>query len=146
MEKNKIMETSGWSPKRKFGLTWLVFTIVAIIIGASWHAILFDEQYKSFNFITAPEVMVPLALTSMLLLGFISTYFFSHIYKSPSGTFGAIKTALIIVLLPRMAVTFAYAAEQDVNGKELNLILFEFGLYTIMAIIWGVFAGNIYKR
>ncbi|MFT5103629.1 MAG: hypothetical protein ACI86C_001289 [Candidatus Latescibacterota bacterium] len=51
-----------------------------------------------------------------------------------------------MVLIPRMGVTFADAAEQDVNGKELSLILFELGLYTITTIVWGVLAGKVYKR
>jgi len=140
-----MKEPSGWSSKRKFTLAWVVFTFVAVVIGASWHTILFGVQYKSFNFITAQEVIVPVALLSMLLLGFISTYFFSHIYKPQSGTLGAIKTAFMVLLVPRMVVAFAHAAEQDVNGQWLNLILFEFGLYSIMALVWGVVTGKIYK-
>jgi hypothetical protein len=146
MKRSKIEKPSVWTSRRKFALTWTAFTAVAVIIGAFWHSKLFEEQYKSFNFITASEVIIPLALSSMLLLGFISTYFFSHIYKANSGTFGAIKTAIMVVLIPRMVVTFAHAAEQDVNGKVMSLILFEIALYTIMAIIWGLIAGKIYKH
>jgi len=45
-----------------------------------------------------------------------------------------------------MVVAFAHPAEQDVNGKGLNLILFEFGLYFNMSVIWGFLSGKIYKR
>ena len=143
---NKTEKYFARSRRRKFVLTWLAFTLVAIIIGASWHVKWFAEQYNSFNFITASEVVIPLAITSMLSLGFISTYLFSKIYKPHSGCIGAIKTAIIVVLTPRMVNTFAFAAEQDVNGHVLNLILFELGLYTIMSIIWGVIAGIIYMH
>ncbi|MBF2708679.1 hypothetical protein [Flavobacterium soyangense] len=146
MNKNKIKETSTWSTKKQFGLTWTMYTLVAVSIGAFWHAKWFERQYKEFNFITASEINVPLALTSMLLLGFISTYFFSNIYKPNNGNFGAIKTAIIVLLVPRMVVAFANAAEQDVNGKGLNLILFEFGLYLIMSIVWGFISSKIYNR
>ncbi len=146
MNKTEIKETSELSAKRKFGLTWSMYTLVAMLIGGFWHAKWFERQYKEFNFITASEINVPLALISMLLLGFISTYFFSHIYKINNGILGAIKTGIFVLLVPRMVVAFAHAAEQDVNGKGLNLILLEFGLYFIMSIIWGFVSGKIYNR
>jgi len=67
-------------------------------IGAFWHAKWFQREYKEFNFITAFEINVPLELISMLVLGFISTYFFSNIYKVNKSIFGAIKTGKIILL------------------------------------------------
>lgn len=146
MNKTEIKETSEWSAKRKFGLSWTMYTLVAMLIGAFWQAKWFERQYKEFNFITASEINVPLALISMLLFGFISTYFFSHIYKVNNGIFGAFKTGIIVLLVPRMVVAFAYAAEQDVNGKGLNLILLEFGLYLIISIFWGFVSGKIYNR
>tara|TARA_B110000211_G_C14054259_1_gene542612 strand:+ start:571 stop:1008 length:438 start_codon:yes stop_codon:yes gene_type:complete len=145
MKENNKKDRLAWSRNKRFSLTWITFTLVAVIIGAPWHVKLFAEQYKSFNFITATEVIVPLALSSMLLLGFISTYFFSYLHKNTKDNLSGIKTGLIVLLIPRLAVTFAFAAEQNVNGKALELILLEFGLYSIMAIVWGFIAGRIYK-
>ena len=145
MKENNKTDQLHWSKKKRFILTWIAFTIVAVIIGAPWHVKLFAEQYKSFNFITANEVIAPLALSSMLLLGFISTHFFSYLYKNVNDNCKGIKTALVVLLLPRMAVTFAFAAEQNVNGNAIELILLEFGLYSIMAIVWGFIAGKIYR-
>lgn len=138
------MET--WSNKKKFGLIWFTYTLTALLIGAFWHTKWFEREYKEFNFITASEINMPLALSSMLLLGFISTYFFFNIYKAHIGIFGGIKTGLIVLLVPRMVVSIAHAAEQDVNGKGLDLVLLELGLYFIMSVIWGFISGKIYNR
>lgn len=139
-------EITEWSNKTKFGLTWLLYTILAILIGAFWHAKLFIGQYKEANFITAVEINVPLAIGSMLLLGYTSTYLFSKIYRPNSRIFSTIITAINVLLLPRMVVVFAQTAEQNVNGKGINLIVLEFGLYLIISIIWGGLSGKIYDK
>lgn len=132
---------------KKFLLGWLFFTLIAGITGALWHTYWFSEEYAKYNFITANEVIISLALVSMLLFGFISTYFFHQISKLKNLNYiNSIATAFIIVLIPRMSISFAHAAEQDVNGKVFELILFEFGLYSIIALLWGVSIAKIYKH
>lgn len=135
--------TSG---TRKFILGWLSFSIVSTAFGILWHINFFYEEYKSFNLITAENVIIPLAISSMLLLGFISTYFFDRIYQPKNGYFEATKIALLVVLIPRMVVTLAFAAEQDVNGRVFDLIIFEVSLYSLIAIFWGLIMGEIYKN
>lgn len=146
MNKNSKENIKPWSNKIKFGLTWLLYSLLAILIGAFWHAKLFVKYYKEANFITATEINVPLAIGSMLLLGYTSTYFFSKIYQANSRNYKTILIAINVLLLPRMVVTFAQVAEQNVNGKGLNLIVLEFGLYLIISIIWGGLSGKIYDK
>ncbi len=146
MGNNSMGEISTWSNRTKFGLTWLLYALLAITIGAFWHAKLFVKYYKEANFITAAEINVPLAIGSMLLLGYTSTYLFSKIYRPNSRNYSAIITAINVLLLPRMVVAFAQTAEQNVNGKGLNLIVLEFGLYLIISIIWGGLSGKIFDK
>jgi hypothetical protein len=84
MKKNRPEEQPAWSSTKKFALTWTVFTLVAMPIGALSHAKWFATQYESFNFITASEIVIPLALASMLLLG-LFPLIFSAVFTNPKA-------------------------------------------------------------
>ena len=139
---SKQQETSNY---RTFGATWLVFTLTAGTIGFAWHEVLFKSEYESFNFISADEPVVLLALLSMLTLGFISSYLFTRLFDRAKGLSGGMGIGLVVLAVPRLAVTLARASEQDVNGHVPDLIFYETTLYVLMGLTWGALAAVAHR-
>jgi len=142
---NRSRKERRTSKHRNLGVTWLAFTLTAGTLGLAWHELLFKSEYESFNFITAEKVIAPLALLSMLTLGFISSYLYTRLFDPAKGLSGGIRIGLVVLVLPRLAVTLAQASEQDVNGHVADLIIYETALYILMGLTWGALAALAHR-
>jgi hypothetical protein len=86
------------SPVTRFSLTALSYILPTMILGYTWHLIIFKELYENLGIYNRAEPIIPLGFTSMIIQGLIIAYLFPFYAKGQHTFAAAMKFSLIMGL------------------------------------------------
>lgn len=131
-------------PTTAFILTSLSYIIPTMILGYTWHLIIFKELYDSLGIYNRTEPIIPLGFASMIGQGLIIAYLFPF-YAKDSYTVGAgVKFSLLMGLFLFSISTLANAAKIHVADMQ-SWVLIQIAYTIIQFGIVGILIGLINK-
>lgn len=108
---------------RKFLLATFVYAAITLVLGMTWHFILFKDLYDSLGIYNRQEPIIPLGFTSMLLQGLIIAYLYPSFNKGGRPIGQGIKFALLMGLFMFSVSTLANAAKIHVASMSTWLMV-----------------------
>ena len=130
---------------KKFVLATLAYLIPSMILGMTWHFVIFKDLYESLGIYNRAEPIIPLGMISMLIQGFIMAYLFSFFYREGNAITQGIKFGLIMGLFLFSVSTLANAAKIEVTSIS-TWIMVQFAFHLIQFVIVGIGIGWVYKK
>ncbi len=128
---------------RTFLLATFVYAAITLVLGMTWHFILFKDLYDSLGIYNRQEPIIPLGFTSMLLQGLIIAYLYPSFNKGGHPISQGIKFALLMGLFMFSVSTLANAAKIHVASMSTWLMV-QTAFHLIQFTVVGVGIGLIY--
>lgn len=110
-------------PATRFLLTALCYIIPTMVLGYTWHLIIFAELYDSLGIYNRHEPVIPLGFTSMIIQGLIIAYLYPFYAKGNYQFMAAIKFSLIMGLFLFSVSTLANGAKIVVSDMQTWLLI-----------------------
>lgn len=130
------------NPITRFSLTVLSYIIPTIILGYTWHLIIFKELYENLGIYNRVEPIIPLGFTSMIIQGLIIAYLFPFYARGKYTFAAALKFNLIMGLFLFSVSTLANAAKIQVSDMQ-SWVLIQIGFTLLQFSIVGILIGLI---
>ena len=132
-------------PTTRFVLTALAYIIPTMILGYTWHLIIFKDLYDSLQIYNRPEPIIPLGFTSMIVQGLIIAYLFPFYTKGNYTFVRAVKFGLLMGLFLFSVSTLANAAKIYVSDMQ-SWLLIQIAFTLMQFVIVGLLIGLVNKR
>ncbi len=129
---------------RNFMLATLAYAVITLVLGMTWHFILFKDLYDSLAIYNRQDPIIPLGFTSMLLQGLIIAYLYPSFYKGGHPIGQGIKFALLMGLFMFSVSTLANAAKIQVASMSTWLLV-QTAFHLIQFTAVGIGIGLIYR-
>ena len=122
----------------------LVYLVVSMVLGMTWHFVFFKELYESLKIYNRVEPIIPLGLASMLMQGVILAYLFPFFYRSGNAIAQGLKFSLLMGLFLFSVSTLANAAKIEVTSM-LSWLCIQTAFHAIQFTLVGIGIGIVYK-
>ncbi len=132
-------------PTTRFVLTALAYIIPTMILGYTWHLIIFKDLYDSLQIYNRTEPIIPLGFTSMIVQGLIIAYLFPFYAKGNYTLVRAVKFSLLMGLFLFSVSTLANAAKIHVSDMQ-SWLLIQLAFTLVQFGIAGFLIGLVNKR
>lgn len=129
----------------RFILTALAYIIPTMILGYTWHLIIFKDLYDGLQIYNRAEPIIPLGFGSMIVQGLIMAYLFPFYVKGNYSISKALKFSLLMGLFLFSVSTLANAAKINVSDMQTWLLIQVAYTFVQFSIV-GVLIGLISKR
>lgn len=128
-------------PAVKFTLIALAYIIPSMILGYTWHLIIFKNLYDKLGIYNRAEPIIPLGFASMIIQGLIIAYLFPYFAKNNYIIGVGIKFSLLMGLFLFSVSTLANGAKIQVSDMQSWLfiqVIFHFVQFSIAGILIGL--------
>ncbi len=130
---------------RKFLLATLVYSVVTMIHGFTWHFSFFPELYAQLGIYNREPPIIPLGLSLMIIQGVILAYLYPRYYRGGSPVIQGIRFGLIMGLFLFSVSTLANAAKIQVSSMGTWLII-QAAFHLIQFVVAGAGIGLVYGK
>ena len=130
---------------RKFLLATLLYAVVTMIHGFTWHFNFFPEVYVQLGIYNREPPIVPLGFSSMLIQGVILAYLYPRYYRGGKPVTEGIKFGLIMGLFLFSVSTLANAAKINVSSMSTWLAI-QTAFHVIQFVLAGAGIGLVYGK
>lgn len=130
---------------KKFILATIVYSIISLILGVTWHFALFKELYHELGIYNREPPIIPLGFASMIIQGVILAYLYPLFYKGGSPIKQGIKFGLIMGLFLFSVSTLANGAKIQVTSMSTWLAI-QTGFHLSQFILVGAGIGLVYGK
>lgn len=110
-------------PSARFVLTALAYIIPTMILGYTWHLIIFKDLYDRLEIYNRAEPIISLGFTSMIVQGLIIAYLFPFYMRGNYSMSKALKFSLVMGLFLFSVSTLANAAKIHVANMQTWLLI-----------------------
>ena len=128
---------------RKFVLATLLYAVVTMIHGFTWHFTFFHEVYAQLGIYNREPPIIPLGFSSMVIQGVILAYLYPRFYRGGRPVTAGIKFGLVMGLFLFSVSTLANAAKINVSSMSTWLAI-QTAFHVIQFVIVGAGIGLIY--
>ncbi|MBY0471542.1 DUF1761 domain-containing protein [bacterium] len=130
---------------RKFILSTLVYSIVTMIHGFTWHFNFFPEVYAQLGIYNREPPVIPLGFASMIIQGIILAYLYPRYYRGGTPVKEGIKFGLIMGFFLFSISTLANAAKIQVSSMSTWLAI-QSAFHLIQFVVAGAGIGLVYGK
>ena len=130
---------------RKFILATLVYAVVTMIHGFTWHFNFFPEIYAGLGIYNREPPIIPLGFASMVIQGLILAYLYPRYYRGGTPIKEGIKFGLIMGLFLFSVSTLANAAKMQVSSMTTWLAI-QSAFHLIQFVVVGAGIGLVYGK
>jgi hypothetical protein len=130
---------------RKFILATLVYAIVTMIHGFTWHFNFFPEVYAQLGIYNREPPIIPLGFASMILQGVILAYLYPRFYRGGTPAVEGVKFGLIMGLFLFSVSTLANAAKIQVSSM-ITWLSIQAAFHLIQFTATGAGIGLVYGK
>lgn len=130
---------------KKHVLTVLFYSLLTMILGMSWHFVLFKDLYDSLGIYNRAEPIIPLGFASMIVQGLILTYLYPRYYRGGKPIVEGLKFSLVMGLFMFSTTTLANGAKIQVSSMSQWLMI-QTAFHLIQFVIAGVGIGLIHGQ
>ncbi len=130
---------------RKFILATLIYAIVTMIHGFTWHFNFFPEVYARLGIYNREPPIIPLGFVSMLIQGLILAYLYPRYYRGGKPLAQGIKFGLVMGLFLFSVSTLANAAKIQVSSMSTWLLI-QTAFHVIQFVVAGAGIGLVYGK
>ncbi len=137
-----MMEKCSVAPKALI-LATLLYSVVSMILGFTWHFTLFSDVYRQLGIYNREPPIIPLEFASMILQGLILAFLYPRYWRGGRPLVEGIKFGLIMGTFLFSVSTLANAAKIQVSSISTWLTI-QTAFHLIQFIIAGAGIGLIY--
>lgn len=130
---------------KKLVFATLSFVFLSLPIAATWHMILFDEQYAAFGAFTRTEPIMPLGILSMVMQGAVIAYLYPFYNRGGNPVKQGIKFSLLMGVMIYTMMGFTAAAKTMIEPIP-EFLMYVTGFCLLQFTITGAALGLIYGR
>lgn len=130
---------------RKLILAALVYSIVTMIHGFTWHFNFFPGVYAQLGIYNREPPIIPLGFSSMAIQGLILAYLYPRFYRGGRPAVQGIRFGLIMGLFLFSVSTLANAAKIEVSSMSTWLSI-QAAFHVIQFVVAGAGIGLVYGR
>lgn len=129
---------------RKFALAALSYVVVSVVLGFTWHLILFKDAYHALGIYTRENPIFAFGIASMVLQGFILAYLYPFFNRGTRPVLTGIRFGLLMGTFMWSVTVLAFAAKTNVNSLSTFFTLSTL-FHLIQFIAAGALIGWIYR-
>lgn len=130
---------------KKLVLATLVYAIVSMIHGYTWHFNFFPEVYAQLGIYNREPPIIPLGFSSMLIQGLILAYLYPRYFRGGKPVTEGIKFGLLMGLFLFSVSTLANGAKIQVSSMSTWLAI-QSAFHLIQFTIAGAGIGLVYGK
>ncbi len=130
---------------KKLVFATLSFVFLSLPIAATWHMVLFDEQYAAFGAFTRTEPIMPLGILSMVMQGAVIAYLYPFYNRGENPIKQGIKFSLLMGVMIYTMMGFTAAAKTMIEPVP-EFLMYVTGFCLLQFTITGTALGLIYGR
>lgn len=128
---------------KKFAFATALYLVITMILGYTWHLIVFKELYHELGIYNREPPIIPLGFTSMLVQGVVLAYLYPRFYQGGAPIWQGVKFGLVMGLFLFSVSTLANAAKIQVTSMSTWLII-QTAFHLIQFLIVGAGIGAVY--
>ena len=118
--------------------------MVTFPLAVIWHVIIFENQYKTFNYIEG-EPSFLFGLLTIVIQGLVLSFLYPLVTIQGKSIYRGLKYSLIVGIFFWSSHVLAFVAKQDMNSQWLFIVMESFYLLLQFGI-YGVLIGLIYEK
>lgn len=128
---------------KKFIFATIVYSIITMILGFTWHFNFFPELYHSLGIYNREPPIIPLGFSSMIIQGLIMAYLYPRWYRGGNPIGQGILFGLVMGLFLFSVSTLANAAKIHVSSMSTWLLI-QTAFHGIQFVLSGAGIGLVY--
>lgn len=128
---------------KKFVLATAVYSAITMILGYTWHLIIFKDLYHDLGIYNREPPIIPLGFISMLVQGVVLAYLYPRFYKGGAPILQGVNFGLVMGLFLFSVSTLANAAKIQVTSMSTWLSI-QTAFHLIQFLIVGAGIGAVY--
>lgn len=128
---------------KKALLATAVYVVISMVLGMTWHMVVFKGVYDSLGIYNRQEPIIPLGLSSMLIQGAILAYLYPYLYRGGKPVIAGVRFGLIMGLFMFTTTTLAAGAKTVVTSMSTWLII-QSAFHLVQFVASGAAIGMVF--